>query len=201
MSWCQIGTTPSATIVLNGMWPECHLHKMNHSNCPSFHFDPEFGSRYRINPTRHCGEKRSDDVHRTWICDSSLPSAAYIRQWTGPALVLIMACRLFGAKPLPEPMLLCCQLDSWDQISVKFEFEFCHFHSRTCILNCRLPKWRPFCPVGFEVIGCRSSAKPAHAAGRYSCAWLAICIAYCLLHVWSLFHFDLYVFPNKSFFF
>ena len=40
---------------------------------------------------------------------------------------------MFGAKPLPEPMLPYCQLDSWEQISVKFEFEFYHFHSRKCI--------------------------------------------------------------------
>ena len=33
------------------------------------------------------------------------PSAAYVRRWTGCALVQVMACRLFGAKPLPEPML------------------------------------------------------------------------------------------------
>ena len=51
-----------------------------------------------------------------------------------------------GVKPLPEPMLAHCQLDSWDQISVKFKSEFYHFHSRKCIGNCRLPKWRPFCP-------------------------------------------------------
>ena len=31
-----------------------------------------------------------------------------------------MACRLFGAKPLPAPILAYCQLDSWEQISVKF---------------------------------------------------------------------------------
>ena len=31
---------------------------------------------------------------------------------------------MFGAKPLPEPMLAYCQLDSWEQISVKFEFAF-----------------------------------------------------------------------------
>ena len=37
--------------------------------------------------------------------NSSPPSAAYMRQWTGSALVQVMACRLFGAKPLPEPML------------------------------------------------------------------------------------------------
>ena len=76
------------------------------------------------------------------------PSAAYMRQWTGSTLVQVMACRLFGAQPLPEPMLAYCQLDSWEQLSVKFKSEYCHFHSRKCIRNCRLPKWRPFCPDG-----------------------------------------------------
>ena len=64
----------------------------------------------------------------------------------GQVLVQIMACHLFGNKPLPEPILAFCQLDSWEQISVKFKSEFYHFHSRKCIWNCRLPKWRPFCP-------------------------------------------------------
>ena len=32
-----------------------------------------------------------------------------------------MACRLLGAKPLPELMLTYCQLDHQEQISVKFE--------------------------------------------------------------------------------
>ena len=36
--------------------------------------------------------------------NSSPPSAAYIRQWTRWALVQVMVFRLFGAKPLPEPM-------------------------------------------------------------------------------------------------
>ena len=40
--------------------------------------------------------------------NSSPPSAAYMRQWIGSALVQIMACRLYGAKPLSEPMLECC---------------------------------------------------------------------------------------------
>ena len=31
---------------------------------------------------------------------SSPPSAAYMRQWIGSALIEIMACRLFGTKPL-----------------------------------------------------------------------------------------------------
>ena len=80
------------------------------------------------------------------VCPSP-PSAPYIRQWTGPALVQVMACRLFGDKLLPEPTLVYCQLDSWEQISVKFDSKFYHFHSRKCIWNCRLPKWRSFHPV------------------------------------------------------
>ena len=43
--------------------------------------------------------------------NSSPPSAAYMRQWIGSALVRVMACRLFGAKPLTEPMLTYRQLD------------------------------------------------------------------------------------------
>ena len=78
--------------------------------------------------------------------NSSPPSAANTRQWTGTALVQVMACGLFGAKPLPEPMLAYCQLDSWKQISVKFESGFYYFHSRKLIWKCRLPEWRPFCP-------------------------------------------------------
>ena len=34
-----------------------------------------------------------------------------MRQWNGSALVQVMACRLFGAKSLPKPMLPYCQLD------------------------------------------------------------------------------------------
>ena len=74
-----------------------------------------------------------------------------MRQWTGSSLFQVMACRLFGAKPLPEPMLIYCQLDSREQVSVKFESEFYHFHSRKCIWKCRLPIWRPFCPGGDEL--------------------------------------------------
>ena len=37
--------------------------------------------------------------------------ASYMRNCTGSALVWVMACRLFGTKPLPEPMLIYSQLD------------------------------------------------------------------------------------------
>ena len=43
------------------------------------------------------------------------PSAAYMRQYTGSALVQIMACRLFDVKPLSEPTLFYCQLGPWEQ--------------------------------------------------------------------------------------
>ena len=52
-----------------------------------------------------------------------------MRQGSGSALVQVKACRLFGAKPLPEPMLAFCQLDSWEQIStgiLSFSFKKIH---------------------------------------------------------------------------
>ena len=97
----------------------------------------------------------------------SPPSAVYMRQWSGSALVQVMACRLNGAKPLPEPMLTCCPLDSWKQTSVKFESEFYHFHSRKCIWNCRLPKWRPFGPGGDELIYFSGRLRIHHAMTIY----------------------------------
>ena len=53
----------------------------------------------------------------TRLCDSLLrinlspPKAAYMHQWTGSALVQIMACRLIGAKPLSKLILGYCQFD------------------------------------------------------------------------------------------
>ena len=38
-----------------------------------------------------------------WVYSLS-PSVACMRQWTGSPSVQVMACCLFGAKPLPEPM-------------------------------------------------------------------------------------------------
>ena len=62
-----------------------------------------------------------------------------------------MACCLFGAKPLPEPMLPYWQLSPNEQTSVKFfikiqNFSFTKMHLKTPA------KWRPFCPWGDEFI-------------------------------------------------
>ena len=85
-----------------------------------------------------------------WV-NSSPPSATYMRQWIGSALVEIMACRLFAAKPLSKPRLDYCQLDPKEQTSVKFQSNYKIFHSRKCIWKYRLPTWRPFCPGGDEI--------------------------------------------------
>ena len=50
-------------------------------------------------------------VTLTLFINSSPPSTAYMHHLIGSALVQIMACRLFGAKPLSKPMLGYCQLD------------------------------------------------------------------------------------------
>ena len=76
--------------------------------------------------------------------NSSPPGAAYIRWWIRSALVQIMACRLFGAKPLSEPMLGYCQLDPkvFSEILIKIQnFSFTKMH-----LKMLSAKWRPCCP-------------------------------------------------------
>ena len=60
--------------------------------------------------------------------------------WSGSAMVQLMAWRLFSANPLPEAMLVYYQLDSWEQISVKVESQFYHFHSKNAfeIIVCQI---------------------------------------------------------------
>ena len=67
------------------------------------------------------------------------PSAVYMRRWIGSALIRVMVSRLFGAKPLPEPVLNYNQLDprelqwnwNWNSntfIEDRFENVVCNFH-------------------------------------------------------------------------
>ena len=62
-------------------------------------------------PSFLCLMNTYSNVHACTSLNSSPPSDGYIRQWIGWALVQIMVCRLFGAKPLSKPMLGYCQLD------------------------------------------------------------------------------------------
>ena len=69
-----------------------------------------------------------------------------MRQWTGPVLVKVMACRLFGAKPLPELMLTYCQLDIKNQTSMKFEWNMQNFLFVKMHLKMSSAKWRRLFP-------------------------------------------------------
>ena len=53
----------------------------------------------------------STHIGRQIVFNSCPPTAAYMRQCIGSALVQILACRLFGAKPLPKPVLGYCKLE------------------------------------------------------------------------------------------
>ena len=74
------------------------------------------------------------------LINSLRSSAAYMLRSTKPSLIKIVACRLFGTKPLYERILIYCQLNHWEQISVKRESKFKHFHSRKC-LKMSSAKW------------------------------------------------------------
>ena len=83
-----------------------------------------------------------------FLCLNSLrPSDAYMRHQPRPWMVQIMACRLFGAKPLSEPMPYYCQLDPLQQTSIELYLKCKHFHSRKRIWKCRLGNVGHFVPV------------------------------------------------------
>ena len=72
------------------------------------------------------------------VFTSLRPRDAYVRHYNITALLQIMACRLFGAKPLFEIVLPFCQLDPKEHISMKFYWTFKSFYSRKCSWKCRL---------------------------------------------------------------
>ena len=56
----------------------------------------------------------------------------YMQHQTWSSIILIMARCLFGAKPLPEP-LLSVNWIIWEQISMKFVSQYNNFHTRKLI--------------------------------------------------------------------
>ena len=79
-----------------------------------------------------------------WV-NSFPPSAAYMHQWTDSSLVQVMACCLIGAKPLPEPMLAYCQLDTWEQIGIRmlpFSFKKIHLKMSSAKMSAILSRRR-----------------------------------------------------------
>ena len=79
-----------------------------------------------------------------------------------------MACRLFGAKPLSKPMLGSCQLDLYEQTSVKFWWIHKTFHSQKLIWKYRL--WN-----GGHFVQGKMSSWWRHQMETFS-ALLAICV-------------------------
>ena len=94
--------------------------------------------------TNESAKKKSflEDINPSRLSD------AYMRQYPMPSLVPIMACRLFGAKPLSEPMLDYCQPDHKEQIWMKFYLKLGRSTcSKKCIWKCRLQNSDPFDPA------------------------------------------------------
>ena len=86
-----------------------------------------------------------------WV-NSSPPSTAYMRWWIGSAEVQMMSCRLFGAKPLSEPMLDII-VDWTLRNKVQWNLNRNSYISfKKMHMKLSSAKWRPFCPGGDELI-------------------------------------------------
>ena len=78
---------------------------------------------------------------------------AYMRNWTGSTLVQVMACRLLGAKPLPEPVVTYCQLDPQEQTSVNFFNRNPNIFIDENTFENAVCNWQPFC-FGLKGVHC-----------------------------------------------
>ena len=92
----------------------------------------------------------------------------YMAQYTISSLVHIMACRLFGDKPLFEAIMVYCLLDCTEHISMKFCLKFQSFNSRKCIVTYRLPKWWPSC-LGLNHVNVLSTCKASYRILKRGC--------------------------------
>ena len=108
------------------------------------------------------------------LCD------AYMRQYNIPTLVQIMACRLFSAKPLSEPLAILSigsQRTYFSEISLKIQnFSFKEMH-----LKMSSVKWRPFWP-GLNVLKSRGQFYCVFFNKRDSKTkglglWCAVCLS------------------------
>ena len=67
----------------------------------------------------------------------------YMCHWTGSLLVQVLACRLLGAKPLPEPVMTYCQLDQGIYYNwILFRFQ--NFSLNKMPFKMLSAKWWPF---------------------------------------------------------
>ena len=76
------------------------------------------------------------------------PSAAYMRQWIGSALVQIKACRLFGAKPLSKAVLGYCKMEHLGSNFCENLIKIWNISFMKMHLKISSAKWRSFCLGG-----------------------------------------------------
>ena len=50
-----------------------------------------------------------------------LTNLLLLQQWARSAMTQVNDFCLLGAKPLPVPVLTCCQLDPWEHIPAQFQ--------------------------------------------------------------------------------
>ena len=81
------------------------------------------------------------EVDGPWCSINSWrPRDAYKSHQIRPSLLQIMACHVFGARPLSEPMLDYCQSVPWKHISLKSESNYSNFLLRKSIYSILLSK-------------------------------------------------------------
>ena len=94
----------------------------------------EFGSLSWHRRSKYCPTPNHGSRSIPWLIEAEWRIYASV-SW--PSSVLIMACRLDGAKPLSYPMLGYYQLDLCEQTSVKSWSKRIHFNSWKCVWKCR----------------------------------------------------------------
>ena len=89
--------------------------------------------------------KRHDfSLHQIWIlCIKLWPSDLTLLHRTWWSLVLVMACRLFDVKPLPEPTLIYCRVLDIHHKKVLIKIQWLEI--KKIQWRIPLPKWRSFC--------------------------------------------------------
>ena len=112
--WCMLGSLTS-----DFLWSRWRGKRYRHSACATHNL------AYLLRG--HCYRHVIVASHWTMITtllNSLKRSDTYMRHWNKPSLVQIIACRLFGAKPLPEPLLFYCKLDPKYDIRRNFNRKF-----------------------------------------------------------------------------
>ena len=90
-------------------------------------------------PTSHCLSQcwprpmSPYDITRQQQVNSLWPRDSIWHHWCWSILVQITACCLFRAKPLPEPMMIDCQMDTLEKTSMKSKYKLL-FQEIQCVM-------------------------------------------------------------------